>query len=256
MSHVPAGQRALIAESLLLIPDTVSDLADFTARPGHYLVSIDADPEAAAALWFNRRARLGYGSDGVLRLRYHSLELIPGDLWDDVTGTWFALLDALEGYLRTGAGTGSLSGQPVQLELQRLGRFARFSVNGIRHVLDPDDVIPGILAEARRYFTWVHEVIGEGQQQAFARLAELEPLAAAALSGSTRSGRGSTTGQLLRERVAAEQAAELAAQHAAASTAVPGTALPANGQAHDLQDLRVRRSVPMVQGRSLTDSPD
>lgn len=241
MNTTSAPRGALVAESFLLIPDTVTDLADFTARPAHYLVGIEADPGAAAALWFSRRERHKYGSEGLVRLRYHSLDLIPGDLWDDVTGIWFALLDAVEGYLRTGHGSGTLPDQPVTLELQRLGRSARFSANGIRHVVDPADVIPGILDEARRYFTWVNDTIGEGQHQALARLAELEPLAAESLPGSARPGTHATTGQLLRERVAADRAAEIHGDSLGTSAQ--------NGQALDLQDLRLGRVVDKVQGR-------
>ncbi|GAA4380850.1 hypothetical protein [Paeniglutamicibacter cryotolerans] len=243
MNTTPTVRRALVAESFLLIPDTITDLADFTARPAHYLVGIDADPAAAAALWFARRERHPYGSEGLVRLRYHSLDLIPVDLWDDVTGIWLALLDAVEGYLRTGHGSGPLPEQPVELELQRLGRSARFTANGIRHVVDPDAVVPGILAEAHRYFSWVNDIIGEGQHQVFARLAELEPLAALALAGSVRSRPGATTGEKLRERVAA---------HGPDSRGGP---IPGD-HALDLQDLRARRSVAKVQGQNLSSAAD
>lgn len=241
MNTTPAPRRALVAETFLLVPATVTDLADFTARPAHYLLGIDADPDAAAALWFSRRERHGYGSEGLVRLRYHSLDLIPVSLWDDVTGIWFALLDALEGYLRTGHGSGTLGGQPVELELQRLGRSARFSANGIRQVVDPNDVVPGILAEARRYFGWVNDVIGEGQQQAFARLDELEPLAEQALAASARPRTDATTGELLRERVAADRSVVIVGEPIIASSKT--------ARAVDLQDLRAPRSVDKVQGR-------
>ena len=44
-------------ESFLLIPHTVTDLADFCARPEHYLVSVDREGKRAAALWFDRATR-------------------------------------------------------------------------------------------------------------------------------------------------------------------------------------------------------
>ncbi|MFJ6417214.1 hypothetical protein [Paeniglutamicibacter sp. NPDC091659] len=162
--------NAFATETFLLVPHTVTDLADFRARPGHYLVSVDREPERAAALWFDRATRNPVGSDGLVHLLYHGQHLLPLDLWDDVTGIWLALLDVLDGFLDAGNGTGTLSGQPASLALKGTSRNAVFTANGMSRRVDPADVVPGILTGAERYFHWVHHAIGRGQGEALARI--------------------------------------------------------------------------------------
>ena len=83
--NTPPMNTALVAESFIL-----SEPADGSAP---HLVSIQRDPERAATL---------SGTRGAVQLRYHSLQLIPVDLVDDLPGIWKALLDALEGFLAQG----------------------------------------------------------------------------------------------------------------------------------------------------------
>lgn len=157
-------------ESFLLIPHTVTDLADFCARPEHYLVSVDREGKRAAALWFDRDTRNPHGSDGLVHLLYHGHQLIPLDLWDEVTGIWLALLDVLEGFLAVGEGNETLSGQPAANAMKGAPRSATFTANNVSHKIDPAIVVPGILAGADRYFRWVHNTIGDGQGDALARI--------------------------------------------------------------------------------------
>ena len=58
------------SEAFILLPDTVQDLEDFVSHPERYLVSLDAEPQRAAALWRERLKRHPYGSEGLLRLTY------------------------------------------------------------------------------------------------------------------------------------------------------------------------------------------
>lgn len=162
--------NAFATETFLLVPHTVTDLADFRARPEHYLLSIDREGPRAAALWFDRATRNPFGSDGLVHLQYHGQHLIPLDLWDDVTGIWLALLDVLDGFLTAGDGRGTLSGQPVTVAMKGTPRSAAFTASGMSHKVDPAVVVPGILAGADRYFSWVHHAIGDGQGEALARI--------------------------------------------------------------------------------------
>ncbi len=115
----------------------MTDLADFRARPEHYLVSVDREGKRAAALWFDRATRNPHGSDGLVHLLYHGQQLIPLDLWDEVTGIWLALLDVLEGFLAAGDGNETLSGQPVSVAMKGTPRSATFTANSMSHKVDP-----------------------------------------------------------------------------------------------------------------------
>jgi hypothetical protein len=151
---------AIESESFILVPRTVEDLDDFVSHPEQYLVSLYAEPQRAAQLWRERLKEHPYGSEGVLRLSYFGRGLISPDLWDEVSGVWFALIDCVAAYLETGEGVTSFPGQPVDIELRRTAAGAVFGVNGDRLLVDPIDFIPGLLDEAARYSRWVEEHIG------------------------------------------------------------------------------------------------
>lgn len=148
------------SEALILLPDTVQDLEDFVCHPERYLVSLDAEPQRAAALWRERSKRHPYGSEGLLRLTYRGRELIGPALWDEVSGVWFALIDCVQAYLETGSGLTFFPGQPVDVEMRHTRAGAVFGVNGDRVLVDPTEFIPGLLDEAERYSRWVEEHIG------------------------------------------------------------------------------------------------
>lgn len=151
---------AVKSEPFILVPHTVEDLDDFVADPEQSLVSLYAEPQRAAQLWRERLKDHPYGSEGLLRLSYFGRGLIAPELWDEVSGVWFALVDCVEAYLETGEGLTSFSGQPVDVELRRTAAGAVFGVNGDRVLVDPAEFIPGVLDEAARYSRWVEEHIG------------------------------------------------------------------------------------------------
>lgn len=151
---------AVESEPFILVPRTVEDLDDFVSHPEQYLVSLYAEPQRAAQLWRDRLKDHPYGSEGLLRLSYFGRDLISPDLWDEVSGVWFALIDCVEAYLETGEGMASFPGQPVDVELRRTAAGAVFGVNGDRVLVDPAEFIPGLLDEAARYSQWVEEHIG------------------------------------------------------------------------------------------------
>ncbi|MGD6980672.1 hypothetical protein [Citricoccus sp. CH26A] len=151
---------ALQSEAFILLPHTVQDLEDLVSHPERYLVSLDVEPQRAAALWRERLKRHPYGSEGLLRLTYRGRDLIGPALWDEVSGVWFALVDCVQAYLETGRGLTSFPGQPVDVELRRVAAGALFGVNGDRVLVDPTEFIPGLLDEAERYSRWVEEHIG------------------------------------------------------------------------------------------------
>lgn len=144
-------------QTFLLIPHTVTDLAEFTAKPADYLVSVENEPERAAKIWFDRAARNPFGGDGIVHIKYFGMKLIPLGIWDDTVAVWFALLDALEGFLSTGTGNGSFS---VEISLIGSIHGASFSVNGISHGVDPRELIPAVLDGAKRYFSWLENTVG------------------------------------------------------------------------------------------------
>lgn len=159
-------EQAVHSEPYILVPQTVTDLDDFVANPENYLVSMFQEPERAAEIWRNRLKENPYGSEGFLSLSYYGIDLISGDLWDEVTGIWFELLELVEEFMEKGSAERLFPGQPVPLRLEVKGRSTLFTVNRQTNIVDPDDFIPGILDEAYRYYTWVEENIGTDESQA------------------------------------------------------------------------------------------
>ncbi|MFK0083152.1 hypothetical protein [Glutamicibacter sp. NPDC090743] len=159
-------EQAVQSEPYILVPHTVTDLDDFVAHPENYLVSMFQEPRRAAGIWRDRLNRNPYGSEGFLSLSYHGTELISAELWDEVTGIWFELIELVEEYLLKGSAERLFPGQPVPLRLEVKGRSTLFTVNQQKNRVDPSDFIPGILDEAHRYFTWVEENIGTSEGQA------------------------------------------------------------------------------------------
>lgn len=126
---------SLIAESFILNqPDNGTT---------EHLVSIQRDPERAALL---------PGTRGSVQLRYHSLQLIPVDLIDDVPGIWRALLDALESFLRTGQAEVSFPTLEATILLTGSGSLTKFTAGSVRHIVELDLLNDGILSGAAEYF--------------------------------------------------------------------------------------------------------
>lgn len=159
-------EQAVHSEPYILVPHTVTDIDDFVTNPENYLVSMFQEPERAAEIWRNRLKENPYGSEGFLSLSYYGIDLISGDLWDEVTGIWFELLELVEEFMEKGSAERLFPGQPVPLRLEVKGRSTLFTVNRQSNIVDPDDFIPGILDEAYRYYSWVEENIGTDESQA------------------------------------------------------------------------------------------
>lgn len=128
---------ALIAESFILNAPT-------DGTPEH-LVSIQREPERAALL---------PGSLGSVQLRYHSLQLIPVDLVDDVPGIWRALLEALESFLATGEAEVPFPNLEAGIVITGHGPWTKFTAGSVRHLVEPDLLIDGILAGAAEYYSF------------------------------------------------------------------------------------------------------
>ncbi|GAA1980025.1 hypothetical protein GCM10009718_16100 [Isoptericola halotolerans] len=162
--------RAVTAESFILVPHTVTDLEDFSAHHERYLVSIDAEPERAVSLWHERLRDNPYGSEGFLDLRYHGQELMAPELWDEVYGIWHSLVEIIDDFLATGTGSDLFPDQPVGIELKSHGRSAVFRVHEKSVTVDPEEFIPGVLHEAKRYFSWVALRIGSDETPVLERI--------------------------------------------------------------------------------------
>ncbi len=146
---------ALIAESFI----ASGSVGSATGQ----LVSIQRDPERAAAAG---------GSRGSIQLRYHSLQLVPVDLIDEVPGIWAALLDVVESFLAEGTGQGRYPGLDAEIVLQTTGGIAKFTAGKVRHIVDTGELIDAILDGAAAY----HHFAGTCQP----RIAELRSQVSAA----------------------------------------------------------------------------
>lgn len=129
---------------------------------GH-LISIQRDPERAAAAG---------GSRGSVQLRYHSLQLVPIDLIDELPGIWAALLDVAGSFLAEGRGQGRYPGLDAQIVLESTGGTAKFTAGKVRHIVDAGELIGAILGGAAAY----HRFAGSAEP----RIAELRGQAVAA----------------------------------------------------------------------------
>lgn len=143
---------SLIAESFILHQPSNGAIEQ--------LVSIQRDPERAATL---------PGTRGSVQLRYHSLQLIPVDLIDDVPGIWRALLDALEAFLPTGEAEVSYPNLEATILITGDGSLTKFTAGKVRHIVELDLLIDGILSGATEYFTFAQADHGAD----LARIAEL-----------------------------------------------------------------------------------
>ncbi|RAX51132.1 hypothetical protein DQ353_01780 [Arthrobacter sp. AQ5-05] len=150
---------SLVAESFLR-----HEPADGTTA---HLVSIQRDPERAAAV---------AGTRGAVQLRYHSLQLVPVDLVDDLPGIWNALLDAVEGFLADGKAEVPYPTLEAQIRLERTGNLTRFTAGKVRHIVDAGELVDGILGGAQAYFGFAPDA----GQAAIGRIEELRTRAAEA----------------------------------------------------------------------------
>ena len=136
-----------------------------------HLVSIQRDPERAATL---------EGTIGSVQLRYHSLQLVPVDLVDDLPGIWHALLDAVEGYLAEGSSEVPYPSIDANILLTGTGSIAKFTVGKVRHIVDAGELVEGILAGAADYFGSASTSGSGAQDEEIARIGRLRTRAAAA----------------------------------------------------------------------------
>ncbi len=132
-----------------------------------HLVSIQRDPGRAAGL---------EGTVGSVQLRYHSLQLVPVDLVDDLPGIWHALLDTVEGFLADGHAEARYPSLEAGFGLEARGDIAKFTAGKVRHIVDAGELIDGILGGAAAYFGFAAGT----QDAAMARIKQLRSRAAAA----------------------------------------------------------------------------
>lgn len=132
-----------------------------------HLVSIQRDPALAATL---------QGALGSVQLRYHSLQLVPVDLIDELPGIWNALLDAVEGFLADGKAEVPYPSIEARILLERTGNIAKFTAGKVRHIVDAGELVDGILSGAAAYFGFAPGA----QDAAIERIGELRSRAAAA----------------------------------------------------------------------------
>lgn len=152
-------KTSMIAESFLR-----HEPAD--GSPPH-LVSIQRDPGRAAGV---------EGTLGSVQLRYHSLQLIPVDLLDELSGIWHALLGTVEGFLTDGRSTVPYPCLEAEFALESSGSMTKFTAGKVRHIVDAGELVDGILGGAMEYFNFVSGT----QDAAMTRIGRLRERAAAA----------------------------------------------------------------------------
>lgn len=113
-----------------------------------------------------RLTRSPYGSDGLVRLAYYGRDVFTADQWDDVDGIWQELVGLCRSFLEAGEATALFSGQPLPISFIRKGNVGVFTVGSDRVIVDPADFVPGVLASAVRYFSWVEDEVGEDRSDA------------------------------------------------------------------------------------------
>ncbi|MCW4465566.1 hypothetical protein OK351_08620 [Glutamicibacter sp. MNS18] len=165
---------AVTSRTGILVPPTVTDLADFAARLDDQLLWVEQDPAGAARCYRSRLQSNPYGGDGLVQLRYGHQPLIAPDLWDNVDGIWEELIGVVEEYLDTGTGQRLYPGQPVPIRLVRKGRSTTFQVGNSVHRVDPRDFLPGLLESARDHFRWLNDQVGLSDGGAGQRIADLQ----------------------------------------------------------------------------------
>ncbi len=132
-----------------------------------HLLSVQRDPGRAAAVT---------GTRGSVQLRYHSLHLIPVDLVDNLPGIWNALLDAVEAFLAEGKAQVPYPSIDAEILLERSGTITKFTAGKVRHIVDPGELVDGILGGAEAYFGFASHT----EQAAIERIEKLRTRAAAA----------------------------------------------------------------------------
>jgi hypothetical protein len=116
------------------------------------------------------------GTIGSVQLRYHSLQLVPVDLVDDLPGIWHALLEAVEGYLADGSSEVPYPSIEANILLTGTGSIAKFTVGKVRHIVDAGELVEGILGGAADYFGFA----SGAQDEPIARIGRLRTRVAAA----------------------------------------------------------------------------
>ncbi|MDO5634395.1 MAG: hypothetical protein Q4G34_05950 [Micrococcus sp.] len=173
----------VVCDTALLIPHTVTDLEQFLTDPSGHLLSITADPDAAARLWHDRLRRNPYGGEGVVSVSYAGQALLGPEHLDHVSLTWDALVAAVEDFVAavSGAqGAGAASGteavdqdDPAAIAIERVPGGALFRADDRTVFVDPALLIPGLVDGAAAFTHWVHEHLGTSDAPHLDRLAAL-----------------------------------------------------------------------------------
>lgn len=163
------GQTGLLTRS-------VHDLEDFTHHHDEYLVDIFTQTHEAKESWLSQVADHGV-ADSFVQLSYHGRALFAPDLWDEVAGIWFILVDGIGEYLQLQAEghrvisvERSFPDQPVPLRLERKSASTLITINKSRAKVEPSDFFPGVLGEANRFYQWVENNVGVHETEVRARI--------------------------------------------------------------------------------------
>lgn len=165
---------AVTAWTGILVPPTVTELADFAARLDEHPIRVEEDPAGAARQYRFRLQSNPCGGDGPVQLRYRDQELIRADLWDDVDGIWQGLVGVVEDYLDAGTGRSLFPGQPVPISLVRADRSTTVGIGNAVYWVDAQDFLPGLLDAARGHFRWLNDHVGLSDGGVSRRIADLQ----------------------------------------------------------------------------------
>lgn len=147
-----------VCETHVLLKPVLS--SNYEKEREEYLVSILSDPEKSKVAWKKQSQPVREMADGFVSIKLGEVELLPADLWTEISGFWWVIMQMVDGYLETGKANVTLTDQPFSLGLADEGKATFFEVNGIKHLVSPKSFLLGLLDGADDFYAWVLENIG------------------------------------------------------------------------------------------------
>lgn len=131
----------------------------FSEKHDEYLVSIKSNP-AEAARWWLWQSDKCFPGEGWVSYKVNDVQAMPMDTWTNTRIFWQETLEAIEEYLKIGAGQGSFSEEQATFSITRKGDIAIFELRGNKYLVEPDSFIKSLLESCQDFFFWEEKYIG------------------------------------------------------------------------------------------------
>lgn len=132
------------------------------ANPETFLVDIYPHEKEATELWHKYRAGYDVWSYGFVQIWYKGSPLVSQELWFDVHGFWWGMVELIDEFLRRGRSEFPIPELPVMVGIKTAKPGIVFNVGDDYVFAEPRPFIEGVLFEAQRYFAWTDQHIGNG----------------------------------------------------------------------------------------------